>query len=162
MSSLGLQIICSDSDSDYVQWKTSIPSGCSSFQDYLEIEHNLTSSPARKFYEQSVNGDGTYKLTAITGIPKIRINFNTTINNKYTNETNSQGYLYSPLLITINTSNRGAIYFNNAANEHTQKLSDAKFSLNINEAMVVIIDQLAQFDCILPQPTIIQLRLSNS
>ncbi|KAA6390104.1 MAG: hypothetical protein EZS28_014367 [Streblomastix strix] len=174
MSSLGLQIICSDSDSDYVQWKTSIPSGCSSFQvnslnnmpinlayylnqDYLEIEHNLTSYPARKFYEQSVNSDGTYKLTAITEIPKIRINFNTTINNKYTNETNAQGYLYSPLLMcvtktqinmfidtqeqyfrTTNTSNRGAICFNNAVNEHTQKLSDGKFSHNINEGIDIV------------------------
>ncbi|KAA6378974.1 MAG: hypothetical protein EZS28_025500 [Streblomastix strix] len=37
---------------------------------------------------------------------------------------------------TTNTSNRGAICFNNAMNEHTQKLSDGKFYLNINEGVI--------------------------
>ncbi|KAA6375086.1 MAG: hypothetical protein EZS28_029384, partial [Streblomastix strix] len=39
---------------------------------------------------------------------------------------------------TINTSNRGAICFNNAVNKHTQKFSDEKFSLNINEDIDIV------------------------
>ncbi|KAA6369164.1 MAG: hypothetical protein EZS28_035310 [Streblomastix strix] len=174
MSSLCLQILCSDSDSDYVTWKTTIPSGSKSFQvnslnnmpinltyylnqDYLEIAHGIQSSVNKKYFEQSKNPNETYKLTERTEIPTIKINFNTTINNRYTNEQNYQGYLYAPLTMVItsaqldefvdsqeqyfhmtNTSNRGAICFNNASNEHTQKLSVGKYSLNINDGSDIV------------------------
>lgn len=62
-------------------------------QYYFEIDFNLASSPSRKFYEYSLNDDGTYKLTSITEIVKIKINFNSTINNNYTYETNFQTHL---------------------------------------------------------------------
>ncbi|KAA6391771.1 MAG: hypothetical protein EZS28_012704 [Streblomastix strix] len=38
---------------------------------------------------------------------------------------------------TSNTSNRGATYFNNAVNEHTQNLADGKFSLNTNDGQQI-------------------------
>ncbi|KAA6394306.1 MAG: hypothetical protein EZS28_010166 [Streblomastix strix] len=100
----------------------------------------------KKYYEQSMNPSGTYKLTEISEIPTIKINFNTTINNRYANEQNYQGYQYAPLTMVItsaqldefvdtqeqyfrmsSTGNRGAICFNNASNEFTQKLSDGKY-----------------------------------
>ncbi|KAA6353116.1 MAG: hypothetical protein EZS28_051357, partial [Streblomastix strix] len=116
------------------------------------IAHEMKSSVNKKYFEQSMNPNGTYKLTEIAEIPTIKINFNTTINNRYTNEQNYQGYKYAPLTMVIasaskdefvdtqeqyfrmtNTSNRGAICFNNASNEHTQKLADGKYSLSIND-----------------------------
>ncbi|KAA6372938.1 MAG: hypothetical protein EZS28_031535 [Streblomastix strix] len=39
---------------------------------------------------------------------------------------------------TQNTNNRGAICFNNAINEYTQKLSDRKFSLSINGGQDIV------------------------
>ncbi|KAA6356909.1 MAG: hypothetical protein EZS28_047564, partial [Streblomastix strix] len=112
----------------------------------------MKTSANKKYFEQSMNPNGTYKLTEIAEIPTIKINFNTTINDRYTNEQNYQGYQDAPLTMVItsaqldefvdtqeqyfrmtNTSNRGAICFNNASNEHTQKLADGKYSLSIND-----------------------------
>ncbi|KAA6363222.1 MAG: hypothetical protein EZS28_041251, partial [Streblomastix strix] len=47
------------------------------------------------------------------------------------------GYSCILLVISVNTSNLGAICINNAVNEHTQKLSDWKFTLNINEGVIL-------------------------
>ncbi|KAA6383134.1 MAG: hypothetical protein EZS28_021338 [Streblomastix strix] len=142
MTQIGLKIINNDSEKDYVEWVTQTPT---------EIRHNLTTSDTLKIYQQVKNQDNSYKLVFIDKIPPIRVKMNTVIDNMYILDSDRQSYLYNPnvhavkladmlafddtnekYFDTINITNSNAICFNGSVNEHTQKLTNNTFKLNIN------------------------------